>query len=153
MEYANYFFIEINQNKKKLSSSCFWRFLNKVNYDYVDYLIFAITSAINVIIFIMAESKDAANNFRDIHTIILPITIIQIFITFFFFVSWVASKFSLFYTIEKEKYYIRHRINKIEKLNIPQYLDIIILKTLLSHREIVNFIWYFIFIFIFIFFF
>ena len=38
MEYTNYFFIEINQNKIKLSNNKILRFLNKINYDFADYL-------------------------------------------------------------------------------------------------------------------
>ena len=141
MEYTNYFFIEINQNKDKLSNNVFLRYLNKVNYDIADYLLFFITLIINLIIFCLAESKDEANQYHRIFTIILPIGIIQTIIALIFIVIWFISKFSLYFTIEKEKYYISHRINKEEKLSIPQYLDIIIIKTFLSRRETINFSW------------
>ena len=141
MEYTNYFFIEINQNKIKLSNNAFLRYLNKINYELADYLLFFITLIINVIIFSLAESKDEANEYQKIFRTILPIGIVQTIITLVFILIWSISKFSLYFTIEKEKYYISHRINKEEKLSIPQYLDIIIIKTLLSRRETINFSW------------
>ena len=141
MEYTNYFFIEINQNKNKLSNNAFLRLLNKINYDLADYVLFFITLIINLIIFSMAESKDEANDYRKIFNTILPIGIVQTIISYVFIIIWFISKFSLYFTIEKEKYYISHRINKEEKLSIPQYLDIIIIKTLLSRRETINFSW------------
>ena len=141
MEYTNYFFIEINQNKNKLSNNAFLRLLNKINYELADYLLFFITLIINLIIFVMAESKDEANEYHKIFRTILPIGIVQTIISLIFILIWSISKFSLYFTIEKEKYYISHRINKEEKLSIPQYLDIIIMKTLLSRRETINFSW------------
>jgi hypothetical protein len=145
MEYTNYFFIEINQNKNKLSNNAILRLLNKINYDLADYLLFFITLIINIIIFCMAESKDEANDYRKIYNTILPIGVVQTIISLVFILIWSISKFSLYFTIEKEKYYISHRINKEEKLSIPQYLDIIIIKTLLSRRETINFTWNLIF--------
>ena len=141
MEYTNYFFIEINQNKNKLSNNSFLRFLNKINYDLADYLLFFITLIINLIIFCMAESKDEANSYHKIFNTILPIGIVQTIISLIFIIIWYISKFSLYFTIEKEKYYISHRINKEEKLSLYQYLDIIIMKTILSRRETINFTW------------
>ena len=145
MEYTNYFFIEINQNKNKLSNNAFLRLLNIVNYDVADYLQFFITLIINLIIFCMAESKDEANGYQKIFKTVLPIGILQTIISIVFILIWSISKFSLYFTIEKEKYYISHRLNKEEKLSIPQYLDIIIINTLASRRETINFIWNLIF--------
>ena len=76
MEYTNYFFIEINQNKIKLSNNAFLRYLNKINYELADYLLFFITLIINVIIFSLAESKDEANEYQKIFRTILPIGIV-----------------------------------------------------------------------------
>ena len=141
MEYTDYFFIEINQNKNKLSNNAFLRFLNSINYEILDYLLFFITLIINLIIFSMAESKDEANEYHKIFQTIFPIGIVQTAISLICILMWCISKFSLYFTIEKEKYYISHRINKEEKLSIPQYLDIIIMKTILSRRETINFSW------------
>ena len=145
MEYTNYFFIEINQNKNKLSNNAFLRLLNKVNYDVADYLQFFITLIINLIIFCMAESKDEANGYQSIFRTVFPIGILQTLISIVFIFIWIISKFSLYFTIEKEKYYISHRLNKEEKLSIPQYLDIIIMNTFASRRETINFTWNLIF--------
>ena len=145
MEYTNYFFIEINQNKNKLSNNAFLRLLNKVNYDVADYLQFFITLIINLIIFCMAESKDEANGYQSIFRTVFPIGIVQTFFSIVFILIWVISKFSLYFTIEKEKYYISHRLNKEEKLSIPQYLEIIIINTFASRRETINFTWNLIF--------
>ena len=95
MEYTNYFFIEINQNKNKLSNNSFLRFLNKINYDLADYLLFFITLIINLIIFCMAESKDEANSYHKIFNTILPIGIVQTIISLIFIIIWYISKFSL----------------------------------------------------------
>ena len=145
MEYTNYFFIEINQNKNKLSNNAFLRLLNKVNYDVADYLQFFITLIINLIIFCMAESKDEANGYHSIFKTVLPIGILQTIISIVFILIWIISKFSLYFTIEKEKYYISRRLNKEEKLSIPQYLEIIIMNIFASRRETLNFIWNLIF--------
>ena len=141
LEYSNYFFIEINLNKIKLSNNKILRFLNKINYDIADYLLFFITLIINLIIFAMAESKDDETDYQRIYKITLPMGIVQTAVSLLFIIIWSISKFSLYFTIEKEKYYISHRINKEEKLSIPQYMDIIIFKTILSRRETVNFLW------------
>ena len=141
MEYTNYFFIEINQNKIKLSNNKILRFLNKINYDLADYLLFFITLIINLIIFAMAESKDDPSDYERIYKITLPMGIVQTAVSLLFIIIWFISKFWLYFTIEKEKYYISHRIKKEEKLSIPQYMDIIIFRTILSRRETVNFFW------------
>ena len=141
MEYTNYFFIEINQNKIKLSNNKLLRFLNKINYDVADYLLFFITLIINLIIFTMAESKDDLTDYERIYKITLPIGIVQTAVSLLFIIIWSISKFDLYFTIEKEKYYISHRINKEERLSIPQYIDIIIFKTIFSRREAINFLW------------
>ena len=145
MEYSNYFFIEINQNKIKLPKNKILRFLNKINYDIADILLFFITLIINLIIFAMAESKDDDTDYKRIYKITLPLGIVQTAVSLLFIIIWFISKFWLYYTIEKEKYYISHRINKEEKLSIPQYMDIILFKTILSRRETVNFFWNFFF--------
>ena len=145
MEYTNYFFIEINQNKIKLSNNKLLRFLNKINYDYADYLLFFITLIINLIIFAMAESKDDSTDYERIYKITLPLGVVQTIISLLFIIIWCISKFSLYFTIEKEKYYISHRINKEENLSFPQYMDIIIFRTILSRRETINFLWNFVF--------
>ena len=49
IEYTNYFFIEVNQNKKIMSGKYFLKFINSVNYSLMDILIFIITAAINII--------------------------------------------------------------------------------------------------------
>ena len=141
MEYTTYFFIEINQNKIKLSNNKILRFLNKINYEFADYLLFFITLIINLIIFAMAESKDDSTDYQRIYKITLPLGIVQTAVSLLFIIIWIISKFKLYFTIEKEKYYISHRINKEEKLTVYQYLDIIILKTILSRRETINFLW------------
>ena len=145
MEYTNYFFIEINQNKLKLSNNKMLSLLNKINYDLADYLLFFITLVINLIIFTMAESKDDPTDYRRLYTITLPIGLLQTVVSLLFIIVWIISKFSLYFTIEKEKYHISHRINKEEQLSILQYLDVIIFKTILSRREMINFIWNFVF--------
>ena len=141
MEHANYFYIEINQNSKKLENKGFWRLLNKINYDMLDIFIFVITLFINIVIFVTSDSIENANDYIDIYKYTLPIGIIQTAITFLALLIWTLSKFSLTFTLEKEKYYLSHRINKEEQLSIGQYIDVIIFKTILSRREIVNFIW------------
>ena len=141
MEYTNYFFIEINQNKIKLSNNRILRYLNLINYDFADYLLLFLTFLINIIIFTMAESKDEQTDYQRIYKITLPLGVIQTAVSLLFIIIWSISKFWLYFTIEKEKYYISHRINKEENLSLPQYMDIIIFRTILSRREAVNFLW------------
>ena len=141
MEYTNYFFIEINQNKIKLSNNRILRYLNLINYDFADYLLLFLTFLINIIIFTMAESKDEQTDYQRIYKITLPLGVIQTAVSLLFIIIWSISKFWLYFTIEKEKYYISHRINKEDNLSLPQYMDIIIFRTILSRREAVNFLW------------
>ena len=50
------------------------RYLNKINYELIDYLL---TLIINAIIFSMTENKDEANEYQKIFRTILPLEIIQ----------------------------------------------------------------------------
>ena len=118
MEYSNYFFIEINQNKIKLPNNKVLRFLNKINYDIADILLFFITLIINLIIFAMAESKDDETDYKRIYKITLPFGIVQTAVSLLFIIIWFISKFQLYYTIENQKYYTTHTINKYNKLSI-----------------------------------
>ena len=141
IEYTNYFFIEVNQNKKIMSGKYFLKFINSVNYSLMDILIFIITAAINIVIYMMGENKDKPNKYEKLYNIIFPLGIIQLIFTLLFFTMWMISKFNLYFSIEKEKYFSNNKISKDVRLNLFQYLDIIILKTLLNKREIINFLW------------
>ena len=141
MEYTNYFFLEINQNKKRLNSSIILRLLNHINFNYIDYIIYAITATINIIIFIKANNDGQIDNHYNLYKTIFPLAIIQLILTLSAIILWVISKFGMYFVIEKEKYYTSNRISREQNLTFTEYLDIIILKTILSRRELVNFIW------------
>ena len=141
MEYTNYFYLEINQNKKKLTSNCLFRLLNHINFTYLDYIIYAITAGINIIIFICANNDGESDDYSKLYKLIFPFAIIQLILTISAIILWIISKFNMYFVIEKEKYYTSNRISKEQNLTFGQYLDIIIIKTILSRREFVNFIW------------
>ena len=141
MEYTDYFSIEINQNKKKLTNNFLLKLINKLNFSYLDGMIYLLTSAINITIFSMAEYKDEENNYKKLISVILPMGLVQLSLTILSLIFWFVSKYKLYYVIEKEKYYISHRMSNDIPLTWGQYLDIVIMKTLLSKREIVNFTW------------
>ena len=104
----------------------------------MDILIFIITAAINIVIYMMGENKDKPNKYEKLYNIIFPLGIIQLIFTLLFFTMWMISKFNLYFSIEKEKYFSNNKISKDVRLNLFQYLDIIILKTLLNKQEIIN---------------
>ena len=104
-------------------------------------MIYLLTSAINITIFSMAEYKDEENNYQKLISVILPMGLVQLSLTILSLIFWFVSKYKLYYVIEKEKYYISHRMSNDIPLTWGQYLDIVIMKTLLSKREIVNFTW------------
>ena len=141
MEYVTYFFIEINHNKKRLAGNLFLRSLNKINFEYCDIFIFLITVAINILIYIVIESSDAENDYQDVFDIVFPIALVQAGFTFLFLLLWFISKFSLYYIIEKEKYYIRSRKNRDESLSFGEKLAVIFVYTIFSKKEVINFIW------------
>ena len=124
-----------------MSGKYFLKFINSVNYSLMDILIFIITAAINIVIYMMGENKDKPNKYEKLYNIIFPLGIIQLIFTLLFFTMWMISKFNLYFSIEKEKYFSNNKISKDVRLNLFQYLDIIILKTLLNKQEIINFLW------------
>ncbi|MGL4951663.1 MAG: ion transporter, partial [Mycoplasma sp.] len=145
MEYTNYFFWEINHNKKKLAGNFFFKVLNNINFNYLDSFWFLITVVINIVIFINIESADSHNDYKDIFAIIFPLAMIEAILTFCFWLIWMLSKFSLYFWIEKEKYYISKRKSLDEPLTFYEHLKIIIIHTFWTKKEIVSFIWNFLF--------
>ena len=141
MEYVTYFFIEINHNKKRLAGNFLLKFLNNVNFGLLDFFLFLITAAINIYIFVIIERPDADNDYKRIFDTVFPIALVQGALTFIFLLMWFISKFSLYFIIEREKYYIRMRKNRDESLSIFENIKIIFLYTLFKRNEVVNFLW------------
>ena len=141
MEYVTYFFIEINHNKKRLAGNFLLKFLNNVNFGLLDFFLFLITAAINIYIYVTIERPDADNDYKRIFDTVFPIALVQGALTFIFLLMWFISKFSLYFIIEREKYYIRMRKNRDESLSIFENIKIIFLYTLFKRNEVVNFLW------------
>ena len=146
MEYCLYFFMEINHNKKRLSGNVFLKFLNTINYKKVESLLIIITTLINVIIFLKIKNTDSENDYKECYDIVMPIGIVQVLLNLLCLVCWIMSKFSLYYIIEKEKYYLDHKLNKEEyELSLVEKLRIMVVNTMLSKKEIISFLWNIIF--------
>ena len=145
MEHIDYFFIEIYQNKKKISNNCILKFINKINLSYLDIFIYCLTTVINLIIYSLAEYSDNSNHYNKLWKIIFPLGIIQLIITVISLIIWFVTKFNLYYKIAKQKYLVSHHLNDEYRLSFIQQLYIVILKTIFSKREMINFIWDFIF--------
>ena len=146
MEYCLYFFLEINHNKKRLGGNFFLKYLNTINYKKIESWLFVITVIINLIIFLKVKNTDSDDNYKKVYDIVMPIGIIQVLLNLLCLVCWIVSKFSLYFVIEKEKYYLENKINKEEEsLTITQTLYIMIFKTMLSKKEIISFLWNIIF--------
>ena len=142
MEYCNYFFIEINHNSKKVKGNCFMKILNKLDYSKLETYLFIITGIINIIIFFKADNKDEENDYKDTYKIVFPIGIIQIILNLLTLFFWIISKYTLYYVIEKEKFYVENKLNKKEEtLSLFQKIYIGVVNTMLSKREIVGIIW------------
>ena len=142
MEYCNYFFIEINHNKKKFKGNFFMKILNKLDYSGLESYLFIITGIINIIIFLKADNDDQENGYEKIYNIVFYLGIIQIILNLLILFFWIISKYSLYYMIEKEKYYINNKLDKREEtLSFLQKIKIGIVNTMLSKREIFGFIW------------
>ena len=142
MEYCNYFFIEINHNKKKFKGNCFMKILNKLDYSKLETYLFIITGIINIIIFIKADNDDESNGYEKIYNIVFYLGIAQIILNLLILFFWIISKYTLYYIIEKEKYYVNNKLDKREEtLSFFQKIKIGIVNTMLAKREIVGFIW------------
>ena len=142
MEYCNYFFIEINHNKKKVKGNCFMKILNKLDYSQLETYLFILTGIINIIIFLKADNKDEPNEYEKTYEIVLPIGIIQIVLNLLSLFFWIISKYTLYYVIEKEKYYVENKLDKKEvTLSFFEKLYIGVVNTMLAKREIVGIIW------------
>ena len=141
MEHIDYFFIEISQNKKKISNNFILKFIHKINLNYFDAFIYCLTTLINLLIYSFAEYSDKTNDFNKLWKIIFPLGIVQLIITVISLFFWFITKFNLYYQIAKQKYLVSHHLNDIYSLSFIQQLYIIIIKTILSRREFVNFIW------------
>ena len=142
MEYCNYFFIEINHNKKKVKGNCFMKFLNKLDYSRIETYLFIITGIINIIIFSEADNIDEVNGYENTYNIVFPIGIIQIVLNLLSLFFWIISKYTLYYVIEKEKYFTRNKLDKKEEtLSLLQKIYIGVVNTMLAKREIVGIIW------------
>ena len=142
MEYCNYFFIEINHNNKKVKGNCFMKFLNKIDYSRIETYLFIITGIINIIIFLKADNDDEINDYEDTYKIVFPIGIIQIILNLLSLFFWIISKYTLYYVIEKEKYYVENKLDKNEEeLSFFKKIYIGVVNTMLAKREIVGIIW------------
>ena len=146
MEYCNYFFIEINHNKKRLKGNLFLKWLNALNFNNVQACLFSLNALTNIIIVSKANNKNAYKHYKDIYDIVLPLGIIQVILNSMFFLFWVLSKFSLYFLLEKEKYYVSHKLDKEEyNLSFIETFNIAFFNTLFSKKEIISFIWNIIF--------
>ena len=118
------------------------KILNKLDYSQLETYLFVITSIINIIIFLKADNDDEGNNYEETYKIIFPIGIIQIVLNLLSLFFWIISKYTLYYVIEKEKYYAENKLNKKEEtLSLFQKIYIGVVNTMLAKREIVGFIW------------
>ena len=144
VEYCNYFFIEINYNKKRRNKII--ALLNNLNYTMMEAFLFLITCVINVIIFLLNTQKEALNDYLDIYNKVYPLGILEVLFSFIFIVCWMVSKFKLNFIIEVEKYVNRLSKESTErKLSSYDYFNIIVFNTILSKKEIISFIWNIIF--------
>jgi len=76
----------------------------------------------------------------------MPLGIIQVILNFMFLLFWILSKFSLYFLLEKEKYYVGHKLDKEEyDLSLIETFNIAFFNTLFSKKEIISFIWNIIF--------
>ncbi len=147
MEYSKFFFIEINHNMRKIKGNRFLNLLNKLNYGTIEELLFVITVTINIIIAFSVKSEHAADNYKKTYNIILYFSIIQIILNLAVLISWILSKFKLYYVIEKEKYYLANKIDKDEELTVFQKVEIGLVNTLIANKETISFVWNIIFSF------
>ena len=146
LEYCNYFFFEINHNKKKVKGNYFLSILNSLDYGKIETYLFIITGVINIIIFLKANNDDEGNHYEKIYKIVLPLGIIQVILNFLSLFFWIISKYSLYYLIEVEKYYNKNKLDKKEvSLTFFQKFYIGLFNTMLDKKEIVGFIWNIIF--------
>ena len=146
LEYCNYFFFEINHNKNKVKGNIFLKFLNKLDYEKIERYLFLITGAINIIILLKANNDDEENKYEKIYQIVLPLGIIQVILNFLSLFFWIISKYSLYYSIEVEKFYNKNKLDKKEDpLTFFQKVYIGLINTMLDKKEIVGFIWNIIF--------
>ena len=105
--------------------------MNTINYKKIESWLFVITVIINLIIFLKVKNTDSDDNYKKVYDIVMPIGIIQVLLNLLCLVCWIVSKFSLYFVIEKEKYYLENKINKEEEsLTITQTLYIMIFKTM-----------------------
>ena len=81
------------------------------------------------------------NHYNKLWKIIFPLGIIQLIITVISLIIWFVTKFNLYYKIAKQKYLVSHHLNDEYRLSFIQQLYIVILKTIFSKREIMDFIW------------
>ena len=146
MEYCNYFFIEINHNKRRLKGNLFLKWLNALNFNNVQACLFSLNALTNLIIVIKANNDNEHKHYSDIYKIVMPLGIIQVILNFMFLLFWILSKFSLYFLLEKEKYYVGHKLDKEEyDLSLIETFNIAFFNTLFSKKEIISFIWNIIF--------
>ena len=146
LEYIDYFFLEINHNKKKIKGNCFLKFLNNLDYGRIEKVLCVITGVINIIIFLKANNDDIDNNYEEIYHIILPFGILQIILNFLSLFFWIISKFTLYYSIEVEKYYNKTKLDKNEApLTFFDKVYIGLFNAMFDKNEVAGFCWNIIF--------
>ena len=141
MEHINYFFIEIYQNKKKISTNPILKLINRINFSYLDVFIYILTTVINLIIYMKADYSNNSNHYKKLWKIIFPLGIIQLIITIISLILWFITRFKLYFKIAEQKYLLSHHLNNDYRLSLIQQLYIIVIKTIFSKREMINFIW------------
>lgn len=144
MEYCDYFFDEINYNASKLSNNLFLKQLNKINYYYMEALLFLFTIVINLIMLIKIDTHEVEDDFHTVYPPIQVLAIIEVILNFLVLCAWFISKFPLYYTIEKKKYSLKWKLQP-ESLGCFEKVGIMVYNTIFLKNETNGFIWNIIF--------
>lgn len=140
MEYCDYFYHEIKYNSTKSNRNRFMKYLNKINYYWLEAAVFLITLIINIIMIASLEYVDLAEGMPDIFPAIKGLAIVQIIFNSIFLLIWMYSKFPLYYLIERKKYSSKRKI-EIEEISVLQNFSIILYHAIFLKNEINGFIW------------
>lgn len=145
MEQSDEFYDEIKYNSE--SSNKFSRFLNSLNYYYLDLFSFCITVTINILMLVFLSQKEVLKGHDKYTPIINAFAYLTISFNALVIICWFYSKYSLYFLIEKKKY-----LSKTDSSDIYPELEesisltfsdkiLVAFNTVVLRNEINSFLW------------
>lgn len=142
MEYCEYFQIEITYNFERSKYDIIFVLFNKLNFKFLEFLLFFLLLIINFIMFAKYENSHLIDGQQKLSDVVFALGLSNVILNSIAIIIWLYTKFQLYYNIEKKKFSLKYKIenpNNISKWN--RYFIIPIIETIVKKNETNGFMW------------